>query len=350
MRGGAFVLLLLLAACGHTASTLSAQQPGVAVAQAALRGGSPQTALQVVAGVLQSDPGNEAALVLQGDALTELGQLEQARISYAQALRRNPQSVGALIGLARLHLTDDPAAAEAEFLKALQYDPRDTTAWTDLGVARDLRGHHDQAQDAYRHALGIDPEDNAAQVNLALSMAMSGSADAGVRMLRPLAEGPGASRKLRHDLAAALTMAGDRDEAARILSADLSPAQVRQALEAYAAARNGGTSLAASAPSGAAATAPAADGALAARGAPVAGVQVQFAAVGSEAEAQATWHSLQERMPQLLAGRQPMFTRIERDGHVFWRVRTGGFASGSLADGFCQQVRHAGAACAVAGP
>lgn len=246
MRGGPLVLFLLLAACGHTASDLSALQPGVDVAAAALRGGSPQTALQLAGSVLARSPGNEAALVVQGDALTELGRLDEARQSYSQALQSNPASVGAEVGLGRIRLTNDPAAAEALFLEALQHDPRNTTALNDLGVARDLQGHHADAQKAYRQALGIDPQDTAAQVNLALSMAMSGAADDAVRMLRPMASDPAASRKLRHDLAAALAMAGERDEAARILSKDLSPEEVRQALDDYAAARSGaaGTSLA----------------------------------------------------------------------------------------------------------
>jgi Flp pilus assembly protein TadD len=239
MRAGPLLLVLLLAACGHTQSDVSGLTPGIDVAQAALRGGSPQTALQLAGNVLARDPVNEAALVIQGDALTDLGRVDEARASYNLALKSNGASVGADVGLGRLSLGNDPAGAAVLFLQALTHDPRNTTALNDLGVARDLMGDHAGAQTAYRQALGIDPQDSAAQVNLALSMAMSGSADDAVRILRPMASDPGASNKLRHDLAAALTMAGDRDEAARILSKDLTPEQVRQALDDYAAARSG---------------------------------------------------------------------------------------------------------------
>lgn len=240
MRAGPLIILLLLVACGRTATDMSSLQPGVDVAQAALRGGSPETALQIAGHVLASDPGNESALVVQGDALTELGRLDEAHASYVAALQRNPESVAAEIGLGRLSLSSDPAKAEALFLEASHHDPRSFTALNDLGVARDLQGRHVAAQEAYRQALGLNPQDSAAEVNLALSMAMSGQAEQAVGMLRPLATSPGASRKLQHDLAAALTMAGDRDEASRILSADLTPEQVRQALDAYAAARSNG--------------------------------------------------------------------------------------------------------------
>ena len=62
--------------------------PGVDVAQAALRGGAPQTALEIAGNVLATAPGNEAALVVQGDALTDLGRVDEARISYTNALQR----------------------------------------------------------------------------------------------------------------------------------------------------------------------------------------------------------------------------------------------------------------------
>lgn len=355
MRGGPLVLVLLLAACGHTQSDVSALQPGVDVAQAALRGGSPETALHLAGGVLARSPGNEAALIVQGDALTELGRLDEARDSYNRAQKANPASVGAEVGLGRLRLADDPAAAEVLFVEALGHDPRNTTALNDLGVARDLQGHHPEAQEAYRHALGIDPQLSAAQVNLALSMAMSGAADDAVRTLRPMASNPGASRKLRHDLAAALTMAGDREEAARILNKDLSPEEVRQALDAYAAARSGGAGALAAGTTGTAVAVGPAPTALPPAAvnsgpAPAGEMQVQFAAVPTEGAADAEWQRLQRQMPKLLSSRQPVITKVERDGHTFWRLRTGGFANAAQATGFCRQVRAAGRDCSIGEP
>lgn len=205
------------------------------MARAALRGGSPDTALQILANS-SGGASSSAALILQGDALTALGRYEEAQIAYQSVLSRDPRSVGAQIGLGRLRLATDPASAEVLFLGALKSDPRNTTALNDLGVSRDLQNNHEGAQEAYRQALGIDPQMSAALVNLALSMAMTGKGNEAVRMLRPIAGAPDASPKMRHDLAAALTMAGRRDEAEQILKADLSPEDVRVALDAYVSA------------------------------------------------------------------------------------------------------------------
>lgn len=75
---------------------------------------------------------------------------------------------------------------------------------------------------------------------------------------------------------------------------------------------------------------------------------VQLAAVQSEGAAQAEWHSLRQRHPDLFGGRQAAISKTERDGKTFWRVRTAGFADLAEARSFCERVRAKGAACAVA--
>jgi len=238
MRFATLGLLILLSACGGRGlSTPGSGQPGIDVAQAALRGGSPQIALQIAGGILAKEPNSDPALIVQGEALTALGRLDEAAASFSAVLQHDPASVGAHVGLGRVRLASDPTAAEALFLEALQREPRNAVALNDLGIARDLQGRHDDAQAAYRQALAANPDMSAAQVNLALSLAMSGRSRDAVQLLRPMASDPGASRQLRHNLAAVLTMAGDKTEAERILSADLSPEEVLRALEAYAAAR-----------------------------------------------------------------------------------------------------------------
>jgi hypothetical protein len=75
---------------------------------------------------------------------------------------------------------------------------------------------------------------------------------------------------------------------------------------------------------------------------------VQLAAVGSEDGARNEWQRLSRKMPDLLGGRQPTYTKTERDGRIFWRVRTTGFADAAQAKAFCEQLRAKGAACSVA--
>ena len=75
---------------------------------------------------------------------------------------------------------------------------------------------------------------------------------------------------------------------------------------------------------------------------------VQLAAVASEAAAKTEWQRLGKRMPDLFSHRQPDFSKTERDGRTFWRVRTGGFSDAAQATMFCERVRAKGAGCSVA--
>ncbi len=322
------LLLLGLSACGGTPRT--AGTPGLDVAEAALRGGTPEIALRVASDVVRTNPHDAQALTLQGDAQTALGDTSDAEISYQAALQSDPRDERARLGLARLRLPTNPQQAEALLLQVLDREPRNTAALSDLGIARDLQGHHAAAQQAYRQALGISPEDSAAQVNLALSLAMSGQGDAAQRMIRPMATAPDATRRLRHDYAAVLALSGNRTEAERVLAPDLSPAEIRRFLDTVGAPSRAGTLLDVPQP-------------LATETA----VQVQLGALPSEDAAQALWQTLQERAPGVLAGHRPLVTRGEQNGQAFWRLRTGGFGDPAAARAFCEQLRGTGAACMV---
>jgi len=76
--------------------------------------------------------------------------------------------------------------------------------------------------------------------------------------------------------------------------------------------------------------------------------EVQLAALSSKESALGEWQQLQAALPGLLDGRQPLVSKVEVDGHVFWRLRTGGFANIAEATSFCAAVRAKGKACDIA--
>jgi hypothetical protein len=77
-------------------------------------------------------------------------------------------------------------------------------------------------------------------------------------------------------------------------------------------------------------------------------IQVQLAAVPTEAAATAEWERLRRRMPDLLGNFRLSVSRGEREGQPFFRVRTGGFEDNAQARAFCDQVRARGGSCFVA--
>lgn len=348
MRAWSIAAVLLFGACANRA-TLGPQgsMPSVDVAQAALRGGSPQIALHIDDAILANDPHNLAALLNRGETLTALQQFDAATTAYAAALEADPQSVAAHIGLGRLRLRADPAAAETLFLDALQRDPRNAAALNNLGIARDLLGRHQDAQVAYRQAMGIDTTMTGVQVNLALSLAMAGRAEDAAPLLRPLASDPNAPRKLRHDMAAVLAMAGDRVAAQRILAQDLPPEDVDRALAIFVAAISPtGAGHAGDAPVVAVAS-PSDDGT--GGGQRLGGVMVELGSAASSGLAEAVWQKLRRLLPDMLADHQPVLLRSENAGVAVWRLRTGGFTGPQEAEDFCRAVKARRAECTISG-
>ncbi len=74
---------------------------------------------------------------------------------------------------------------------------------------------------------------------------------------------------------------------------------------------------------------------------------VQIAAVDAEALAMPEWQRLAHKAPELLGERKPNIVRTEKDGKVFWRLRTGGFADTASAAEFCRKVRVKGVGCTI---
>lgn len=229
-------LAFVLSGCGGK----HAAEPGLQVGEEALRNGSPQIALQVAQGILSRSPADKQALLMKGDAATQLGQNTDAEAAFLQVLTQDPQSVHGQIGLGRLRLGTDAAAAATLFEDVLRREPANLNALNNVGIARDLLGQHQDAQAAYRKARSIDPSNIAARVNLALSLAMTGNAPEALALIEPLANDPSGSTKLRHDYAAVLAMGGRERDAEAVLSHDLSPPEIKQVLEAFRQQRAGG--------------------------------------------------------------------------------------------------------------
>jgi Flp pilus assembly protein TadD len=211
--------------------------PSIGLADTALAGGAPGLALQISDQLLARNPRDTQALIRRGNALSALGRPSEAAGSFNNVLEIDSTSIPALLGLGRIQLSQDPAAAELLFAQVMIQDPRNGVALSNLGVARDLQGHHAAAQEAYRLALGVTPASVPVQVNLGLSLALSGDGAGSLKLLQPLAAAPGAAPRVRQDLALALTLGGHRNEASSVLSADLPADQVRGTLDGFEALR-----------------------------------------------------------------------------------------------------------------
>jgi Tfp pilus assembly protein PilF len=398
------VAALSLGACGtlQTATTRPQARVTLRVADAALASGAPEVALRVAELVLDNQPNNCVALVTKGDALYAMGAMDQARDAYRAAVAADADNVGGRIGLGRTLVRAAPHDAEIQFLAALSRQPDNLIALNNLGVARDLQGDHELAQQAYREALALNSEMADVKTNLGLSLAMSGQGMQAMQILRPVPVAPDAGAKERPELPVTMARAHDTrrsgpvvEQTAQIASAhfdtpiavtsapvasvhsepllppikepvrpatDVSPTLPPRpvAQPQYSTARAGQTQQLvdhAVKPTAMIVPSPAPLVAVpsARRAGPQQatltdeGIYVQMASLGSERGAQTIWQHLGTRWGALLGDHAPTVQQAEVHDRTSWRLRIGGFASVTKANDFCQKLRAVGSDCWTVG-
>lgn len=239
-RVGLVVAAGLLAGCTaqnniSAANGVGDQAPSgvMNVADAAIAGGDPAMALKVSQSVLAVEPNNLDALYHEAAAYYAVHRCMDAIAAYKVALTIKPDSSTAQLGIGRCLLQRNAAQAEIAFAAAVADDPHNAAALNDLGIARDLQGHHQAAVQPYEQALMLDPGNAATEVNLGMSFALAGDGQDALLYLGPLATGQGANPKIRQDYAMALVAAGRPDEARRVLGVDLPPDAAQALITAF---------------------------------------------------------------------------------------------------------------------
>ncbi|MEE8271747.1 MAG: tetratricopeptide repeat protein [Alphaproteobacteria bacterium] len=173
-------------------------------------------------------------LLKLGSALASFGSYDEAAGAFRAALSIDPINVEALRGMGNAYLAlnePDLALPNLEAAIAIRPDPR---ASNSLGVAYDLLGRHDEAQEAYGRGLAVTPADLDIATNMALSLSLSGMHDDAVRLMRRTATAPSATARHRQNLALVYGLADRAVEARAVARLDLGEAAVEQNMAFYA--------------------------------------------------------------------------------------------------------------------
>jgi Flp pilus assembly protein TadD len=204
------------------------------IGAAARSGGDLPNALGVYRRAAEMAPADPAPLIAAGDVLLQMGNVNEAIVSYHAALVRPGDTHGAQVGLAKAFLrTGKPELALDPLSKALADTPDDPRLLLLLGVTKDIAGQHWEAQDIYRRALSLAPGDPALTLDLALSLTLSGDYSNAIAVLQPLAAASTGSPRERQTLALIYGLTGNIAEAARLNRIDLDDAAVEHNLAYY---------------------------------------------------------------------------------------------------------------------
>ena len=208
------------------------------IGAAAQSGGDLPNALGVYRRAAEMAPQDPAPLIAAGDVLLQMGNANEAIVSYNATLVRPGDTQGAQVGLARAFLkTGKPQLALTPLAKAMEASPDDPKLLLLLGVIKDLAGSHLEAQAYYRAGLVRAPGDPGLTVDLALSLAISGNYPNAISVLQPLAMSPASTAQERQTLALIYGLNGNTAEAARLGRIDLDDAAVEHNLAYYQSLR-----------------------------------------------------------------------------------------------------------------
>ncbi len=237
----AVVLSLLLAAC-QGAGPPDAHAPGqspemlMRVADDAAANGDLGTAAGLYRRAAEASPEDPQPLAKLGAVLLQLHAYTEAATTYRAALKISPNPLEGELhrGLAVVLLAlDQPETALAELDAAVAKAPEDPRLYNALGVAHDLLGRHDLAQQDYRNGLRLAPSNAGLRNNYALSLALSHDYPGAIAELSELASGADASPRHRLNLALIYGLAGDDKKAAALARTTLDEAAVANNLAYY---------------------------------------------------------------------------------------------------------------------
>ena len=200
-------------------------------------GGDPATAASLYRQLHEASPRDPVPLARLAAIFMTMQDYRAAEETYRAALALDADNTDLHRGLAgALLVTGDAQGAMIEIRAALAKRADDPRLYNLLGVAQDMVGRHDLAQQSYRHGSDMAPANVGLRNNYAMSLALAGDFGDAVGKLAEIA-GPEAPPRYRLNLALAYGLAGDDAKAAATARQVLDEGSVQNNLAYYALLR-----------------------------------------------------------------------------------------------------------------
>jgi type IV pilus assembly protein PilF len=165
----------------------------------------------------RSDSSGSAERTKTALALLEQGKTDQALGAFREALKLDPDSVEARLGLASIH-DRQGAIDEAieEYQRVLSLQPGNTVALNNLGVLYDQKGLYGDAIQRFEKVLQTDPNNDNARKNLGISnknKALKEERQTRIGDARRRVEANPKSPRASYELARLYAAAGEKEQA-----------------------------------------------------------------------------------------------------------------------------------------
>lgn len=177
--------------------------------------GKPDAALEQARWVLERDPGNGAALLVEGRALTAQGALQKASESLDRAAKALGDDVDLLLARARLAEAQNEAATAIKYLQqATQQDPARVRAYLQLGELYLKQNQQREAALEFEKAIIIEPGSAPSLLALGKLHLSTGDPRKAAEYLRRAVTAAPGSAEAHYQLAVAFKQIGEIKQAA----------------------------------------------------------------------------------------------------------------------------------------
>lgn len=182
--------------------------------------------------IMNLDTTDAQSFINLSTTLSKQGKKAEALDTAQTGERLMPQNEKLQLEVAMLMLQNnrvDDSLAKLNSFKG----PKNTDYYNTLGVAYDMDGNHEVAQDTFDDGLTAFPDDELMKNNLGLSYTLSHNYVEAIKIFKDLSKNNPNKPKYRHNLAMAYALSGKKDEAMKILTKDMSKKQAEEDLETY---------------------------------------------------------------------------------------------------------------------
>ncbi len=176
--------------------------------------GEADEARKAFAEALAQDPKSAMTHFRLGSVLLDRGDLEGAREHFETSLKLNPTHADTHNSLGVVHLRKgDLATAMAEFQAALRIEPEHPDAHSNVGIASLRQGRKQEGLAELEMAIRLSPRHADAHATLGAILAQDGKLDLAVPHFRAAVEADATNAIAQNNLGAALLQKGDIDGA-----------------------------------------------------------------------------------------------------------------------------------------
>ena len=219
------LLLIFFPIAFLVACSKNVNNPGyefqISVGEQFVRSGDYERGYRILEKVSEKNPNAASVQLALAESFFEQRAYLKAQSHYDQVIQLG-ETVEGKIGKARIALAQNDAKSAIEMFNVILVDePMSLIALNGMGVAYDLLGQHEIAQNYYKQVLTHNTDDVAAINNIALSKTMNGNRAEGERLLSTLLLSTQDKATVRQNTAFVKAINGKTDKAQVLFGLDL---------------------------------------------------------------------------------------------------------------------------------